>query len=119
MIEQVRDEIADFLRAMTQENQEAELDEGIKRTVTLDLNQSCDDAESNIKVRVQRPRSNLKVDLDAASSALMERNRSNSRMRMNRSYCSNDSRRCWDKHHATCLKDQNLISKEEAHARMI
>ena len=47
------------------------MDECVKRTFTLDLNKSCGDAESNIKVRVQRPRSNLKTGLDEAGHALM------------------------------------------------
>lgn len=49
VLENVRDEVADFLRMI---QQEMELDEGIKRTFTLDLNKSCGDAETNIKVRV-------------------------------------------------------------------
>jgi predicted XRE-type DNA-binding protein len=68
LLEKVRDDTADFLRML---HQEQEMDECVKRTFTLDLNKSCGDAESNIKVRVQRPRSNLKTGLDEAGHALM------------------------------------------------
>lgn len=49
VLEKVRDDTADFLRLL---HQEQELDEGIRRPGTLDLNKSCGDAETNIKVRV-------------------------------------------------------------------
>jgi hypothetical protein len=80
------------------------MDEGVKRTQTLDLNKSCDDAESNIKVRVQKMRSSLKTDLDAAGQALMARVRSNSRI-LDRSRSGSGNRQCWDKHHANCTGD--------------
>jgi hypothetical protein len=113
VLETVRDEVGDFLRMLLQE---IEMDEGIKRTFTLDLNKSCGDAETNIKVRVQKPRSNLKTDLDAAGEALMRMAKSRSRSRrgsppldpsgnLNSSILSDPNKPCWDKHHANCIHD--------------
>jgi hypothetical protein len=49
LLERVRDDTADFLRML---HQEQDLDECFRRTFSLDLNKSTGDAESNIKVRV-------------------------------------------------------------------
>ena len=100
------------------------MDECVKRTFTLDLNKSCGDAESNIKVRVQRPRSNLKTGLDEAGHALMAHaNQNNKENGSPRTRSNNGSFNCdkphWDKHHANCVQDNSQMLKAEMHARML
>ena len=91
---------------------------------TIDLNRSCGDAETNIKVRVQTMRDNMKTGLDDAGSALMARVRSGSRASPRYNASSNGSfmdvsKPAWDKHHANCCKDNQKILNAEVHARML
>jgi hypothetical protein len=52
MLEQVRDETADFLRVLQFEHENPVKGNTMQRTVTIDLNRSCGEAETNINVRV-------------------------------------------------------------------
>ena len=88
---------------------------------TIDLNRSCGDASTNIKVRVQKMRNNMKTGLDDAGSALMARVRSGSR---SPKYSENTGsfldKPVWDKHHANCThQDNTKLLNQEVHARML
>lgn len=101
ILESVRDETADYLRSLQQERDN--VSDQAMPTNTIDLNRSCGDASTNIKVRVQKMRNNMKTGLDDAGSALMARVKSGSR---SPKYGSNNGsfidKPVWDKHHANC-----------------